>query len=94
MSSNSAFTKDPDATLDYMWDWSSWLDDGDTIVAATVVAETGISVDSYAINAEGTAVTAWISGGTPSNKYRIVNHIQTNDGREDDRTITILCLDT
>jgi len=33
------YTQDPDARLDYTWDWSSWLQADDTILTATVTAE-------------------------------------------------------
>jgi hypothetical protein len=39
-------TKDPDAVLDYVWDWGLWLDPGDTIVDHTVTADPGITVAS------------------------------------------------
>jgi hypothetical protein len=31
----------------------------------------------------------WLSGGTPGYPFTIVNHIVTDQGRQDDRTITI-----
>ncbi len=40
------FEKDPDAVLDYQFDWSKWLD-GDTITDVSVSAEDGITVDSH-----------------------------------------------
>lgn len=82
----SAFVKDPDATLDYGWDWSAWLD-GDTIATAEVLAEDGITVDSD--SATATTVTVWLSGGTVDEEYRVTSRITTGGGRTDDRTMTI-----
>jgi len=78
--------KDPDATLDYKWDWAAWLD-GDTITDATVTATTGITVDSIAHDA--TTVTVWASGGTDGSTYDLVCHVTTTGGREDDRTLSL-----
>lgn len=30
-----SYIKDPNAVLDYQWDWSAWLPDDDTIASAT-----------------------------------------------------------
>lgn len=80
-----SFTKDPDAVLDYEWDWAAWLGD-DTIASHTVTASAGLTVDST--EATATAVTAWLSGGTDGATYSVTCHIVTAAGREDDRTMT------
>lgn len=82
------YVKDPDAILDYSINWSSWLVTGDTIATSTWTAETGITVDSDSNTT--TAATVWLSGGTLGESYDVTNHIVTDAGREDDRTITIL----
>ena len=82
------FIKDPDAVLDYSINWSTWLVTGDTIVTSTWTADTGITIDSDSNTT--TATTVWLSGGTAGESYGVTNHIVTDDGREDDRTITIL----
>jgi hypothetical protein len=82
---------DPDAVLDYPVDWSDWLTGGDTIVSAEVFPPTGITVGS--VDVHPTVVIAWLSGGVPSvsgTKYDVRYHIVTAQGREDDRTITLV----
>ena len=38
------FTKDPDETLDYEFDWSPWLaPDGDTLVSSQMFVPAGIT---------------------------------------------------
>lgn len=81
------FWKDPNAKLDYKWDWSAWLG-VDTIATFTVTAATGLTVDSS--SATTTAVTAWLSGGSVEQAYSVVCHIVTVEGRQDDRTIQIM----
>lgn len=86
------FYKDPNAVLDYQWDWSDWLAAGETITAATVTVPAGITKDSQ-LNTS-TAVTAWLSGGTVTGsgtEYAINCRITTSAGRTDDRTMTIVC---
>ena len=81
-----SFILDPDAVLDYEWDWSAWLGT-DTIASHTVTAATGLTVDSS--TATSTAVTAWLSGGSVGASYAVTCHVVTAAGREDDRTVTI-----
>jgi len=93
------FEKDPNAVLDYKWDWaaltnengtSDWLGSGETISSKTVTADTGLIVDSSSLTDANTSVTAWLSGGTVGVEYNVVCHITTSDARQDDRTIRIV----
>jgi hypothetical protein len=81
------FTKDPDAVLDYGFDWSQWLSPNEQIVTSTMIASSGINVNSSMNTISQT--TVWLSGGTAGFPYTITNRITTNQGRTDDRTITI-----
>ena len=83
---------DPQARLDYAFQWSDWLA-GDTITAATVVAtRDGVPDATVTVEApshDATTVTAWVSGGTVGTKVSLTAHITTAAGRQDDRTIPI-----
>lgn len=83
-----AFLKDPNATLDYGFRWSDWLDEGDTISTSGWTVPDGITKVSDSMTT--TTTTVWLSGGTIDVSYDIVNQIVTADGRKDDRTITII----
>ena len=85
-----SFVKDPDAILDYEWDWSAWLG-VDTIASHTVTAATGLVVDTS--EATTTAVTAWLSGGSVGQSYPVTCHVVTAAGREDDRTVTVTVME-
>ena len=80
------FVKDPQSSLDYVWDWSDWLGE-DTIASHDVTAETGITVDSS--TATTTAVTVWLAGGTNDVDYDVKVTIDTAAGRTDERTSKI-----
>jgi hypothetical protein len=82
----SGYVKDPDAILDYRFDWSDWLD-GDTIVTAAATVTTGATLASQSNTT--TAHTVWISGGTAGTRYTVTSRITTAAGRTDDRSIIL-----
>ena len=82
------FRKDPDAVLDYGFDWSDWLATGEAISVSTWTVPTGITKDSDA-SADSTT-TIWLSGGTDGTTYTLTNHITTDAGREDDRSFDVI----
>lgn len=72
--------KDPDEVLDYQFDWSDVLEDGETIIASNVfVAEGSVVIDSQSL--AGGLVTFWLSGGEIGERVVITNRITTNGGR-------------
>ncbi len=81
--------KDPDAVLDYQFNWAEWLteNDSDTIFTSTLIVPTGIIKDSDTKTT--TTATIWLSGGTLGEDYDITNRIVTAGGRTEDRTMTI-----
>lgn len=94
----STFIKDPDAVLDYKFDFAAstngsgnedYLASGETISTATVTAPTGLTVASSAKSDADTSVVAWLSGGTVGVDYDVVCKIVTTASRTDERTIRI-----
>ena len=83
----NTFLKDPQAVLDYSFDWTAWLATSETITTHTVTVESGITKDSDSESAG--IVTAWLSGGIAGNYYDVACLITTNLGRTDERTIMI-----
>ena len=84
---NGEYAKDPDAVLDYVWDWGTqgaWLGT-DTIDSAVVTVPDGLTLDDTIVTT--TTVTAWLSGGTVGESYTVTCHIVTAGGREDDRSM-------
>lgn len=81
------FRKDPEAVLDFVWDWSELLDGTDEIASHTITAPDGITVNSSSNDAS--TVTVWLSGGTAGADYGVECKVVTNDGRTDERTMTI-----
>lgn len=103
MANKNTFIKDPDAVLDWKFDWapltngngnSNWLQAGEIISSKTItispsVAATGLTADSSTITDTSTSVTVWLSKGTDYTDYQVACKIVTNAPRTDERTITI-----
>lgn len=83
----TVYSKDSSAVLDYVFDWSPWLDADEEIVTRTVTVATGLTKDSD--SATPTAVTVWLSGGTAGTRYTVACRITTSAGRTDERTFTV-----
>ena len=81
------FVKDPDAVLDYAFDWSDWLATGETISSHTITVTSGITKDSDSESSG--VVTVWLSGGTAGEDYDVACKIVTSASRTDERTMTI-----
>ena len=88
-----SIVKDPQAVLDYAFTWAAWLAAAETISSFTVTVPTGITLASPAPAQAAGVVTFWLSGGTVGTAYKVVCHITTNQGRQDDRTMTIKVVD-
>jgi hypothetical protein len=87
MSSSFTFpVKDPDSTLRHAFDWSAWLDDGETITSSTITSSTPaeLVVDKKAQSAG--VVSYRVSGGEQGKAYQVRCRIETSNGRIDERT--------
>jgi hypothetical protein len=80
------YPKDPGAVLDWVFDWTRWLQEGETITASSFSASAGITITDEDI--ANTYTTVWLSGGAQK-VYSLTNTITTNQNRTDRRTITI-----
>lgn len=86
------YKKDPDALLDFSWNWEPYLTQmNDTIASVEFIAEDGITIDAVAtgVGFLNYITTVWLEGGTLGEDYNVVHRITTTDGRVDDRTMTI-----
>lgn len=89
--------KDPQAVLDYKWNWGSKYLGDDTITDAEFdvydtsgqpigSGDTGaVAVDDLSF--DDTSATAWLSGGTVNVQNIVTCHITTAAGRQDDRSL-------
>ena len=82
------FVKDPDATLDYLVDWTDQLVTGDYIISAAVSADIGIVLHAQTFTSA--THTIWLRGGTVDTRYKARSKIWTQGGRVDERSITLI----
>jgi hypothetical protein len=90
----SEWVKDPDAVLDYKFDWkaltngtgsSDWLGATETITAAFTVAIVGgggtgdLTIDSSSRTDTDTSVTVWLSAGIAGKEYGVRCRIVTDN---------------
>jgi len=100
----SEWVKDPDAVLDYKFDWlalthgsglSDWLAAAETIASHTItvtpVTLSPLTVDSSAQTDANTTVTVWLSGGLVGTEYKVACEVVTSAARTDERTAKIKC---
>ena len=83
----TTFIKDPQSALDYGFDWSDWLDTGDTVSTSTWKVPAGIT--NHSESRTTTTTTVWLSGGTVGATYKITNRVVTVDGRTVDRSFYV-----
>ena len=84
----ATYKKDPNATLDYLFDWEPYLTPvADTIASVMFVLTGGLVEVSKANTA--TKATVFVSGGTTGTPATITCRITTAGGRIDDRTISL-----
>lgn len=83
----SSFLKDPDATLDFVFDWSDWLQSGETISSYIITTDSGITNEGD--DESDGIVTVWLSGGTAGARYSVACKITTSLNRIDERTMLV-----
>lgn len=83
--------KDPQAVLPWEFDWSDWLEVGETISSATVTVATGLTLQSQSNTS--TVVTVWLSGGTLGATYTVACRVTTSLAKVDERTLAVRITD-
>ena len=86
---SNIWQKDPQAVLDFDYDWTDELEVGENIVVqtASVVAPGDLVVGS--VTESGGVVKVWLSGGTINTEQEVVCHIETDMGRINERTAIV-----
>lgn len=83
--------KDPAAMLDYAIDWGADYLEEDSLAQSdwsVVPAEPGgVAVSGSVFDAKFT--TATVSGGLAGRVYQLINHVMTQQGRQDSRSVVL-----
>ena len=84
----TSYKKDPNAILDYTFDWGPYLLPlTDTISSVTWVVSSGITTSSPTNTT--TTATVFVTGGVLDTTETLTCRITTAGGRTDDRTISL-----
>jgi hypothetical protein len=78
--------KDPNAVLDYSFDWDEWLTEPVDLIASYAIAVTG-GLTVVSDSRDDGVVSVFVSGGTRGGVASIRCRVVTIGGRTDDRTI-------
>lgn len=73
----SLFVKSPTAVLDFGFDWTDWLDSGETIEASSWSVPSGLTNAGETFSTTQTKI--WLSGGTAGTEYTVTNTIETTE---------------
>lgn len=83
--------KDPDARIDYEFEWAAAYPDGQAVIASLwscVPDEAGgVAVAAASHDLVKTVVT--LSGGIVGHRYRVSNRVTMSDGQIDERSLTV-----
>jgi hypothetical protein len=80
-------TKDPNANLDYMVDWTAWLGEDDLSTAQFIDASGALTIANVSHTPK--TATAWISGGVVNETYTVTCRVTTAGGRQEDRSFLL-----
>jgi len=72
--------KDPESVMDYFVDYSTFLESGDSIASQITTVDSGITLDSSAIESGNKKIKHILSGGTAGTNYDVKIEAQTSDG--------------
>lgn len=78
--------KDPDAVLDYQFDWSQYLQPGESIATSAFIVSGSDTLETFDESIDGGFTTFWARLGVAGETVRITNRITTNQNRTDDST--------
>lgn len=80
--------KDPEAVLDYTFDWTDYLVAiGDTISSYEITVTGGVVIDSH--SRQDGIITVWASGGTVGTPVKLKCRIVTAGNRTDEFSVNL-----
>jgi hypothetical protein len=80
-------TKDPNAVLDYLFEWGQFL--GDDEIATSTFPDFPAGITNTSTSNTEEDVRIWLTGGTKGSDYTITNRITTTGGRTMDWILVV-----
>lgn len=88
----TTYKKDPDALLDFRFDWTAWLAPiVDTIASVAWEVSAGLTLGT--VSNTTLVATAFVSGGIEGETEVLTCRITTTGGRIDDRSVNLKILE-
>lgn len=83
--------KDPDARIDFEFEWSPAYPDGQAVVASiwTCIPDEAGGVAVAAASHDLVKSVATLAGGIAGHVYRVTNRVTMSDGQIDERSLTM-----
>jgi len=83
--------KDPDARIDYEFEWAAAYPDGQAVTASlwSCVPDEAGGVAVAAASHDLMKTVATLSGGIVGHRYRVSNRVTMSDGQVDERSLTV-----
>ena len=97
MSATADWVKDPNALLDFTFDWTDWLVAGDSISTFNVSVKPSDHTNQIVVEQtteQDGNVVLWLSQGRKNTRYFVECSIVTAEGRRDDRTKILKVINT
>ena len=86
---STVFLLDPDADLDFGFDWSDWLADTETISTSTWTITPVVGITQHDDSKSTTVTLVWLKEIVAGVTHRVTNSIVTSDDRKDDRSFYV-----
>ena len=84
------FVKDPQATLDYGFDWGPWLGTDTISNSVWTINQSGLSIVVASETFTTTTTLLYLTGGAENEQYIVTNTISTAASRTDERRFEIV----
>ena len=85
--------KDPQAVLDYVIDWSTWLEVASNDIITSVVWVVPVGLTKTSSTFTDSTATVWLSGGVVGRVYVITCRISTLAARTQDYSFELIIQD-
>ncbi|WP_262694478.1 phage fiber-tail adaptor protein [Kordiimonas aquimaris] len=85
------YLKDPQSTVDYSVDWTTWLVAGEAITSTEwSITPSDTSAPTLGNIIDGDTVQGvYVSGGIAGRRYHLTCRIETDAGRQADRSLSL-----
>jgi len=87
----TTYILDPDADLDFGFDWSDWLEDEETLVSSSWVVDPVLDIDTHDESYSDFISVIWLRNIVENALHKVTNSVVTSSTppRKDDRSFYV-----